>query len=656
MNGGTGNDTYIVDSTSEIVTESSSTGGTDTVQASATFTLGSNVEHLTLTGTSAINGTGNGLANTITGNSANNTLSGNSGNDTLYGMAGNDSLNGGTGADQMSGGLGDDTYTVDNTGDVVTENVGEGTDGVSSSITYTLTNEVENLILTGTSAINGTGNSLDNTLTGNSANNTLTGNAGNDWLDGGSGNDTMRGGTGNDTYVVNVSTDVVTENANEGTDTVRTGITYTLGSNLENLTLTGTSTTNGTGNSLDNVLTGNSAANTLTGGAGNDTLDGQGGNDTLRGGTGNDTYIIGTGGTDTLTENANEGTDTVQSSIAHTLATNFENLTLTGTSAINGTGNSAANVLTGNAANNTLTGNAGADTLDGKAGNDTLIGGTGNDTYLFNRGYGADTISENDTTSGNSDTIAMAAGIATADVAVSRSANNLVLTLGTDTLTVTNFFTATANEIERVTFTDGTIWTAATLKSMAGASMSLQSASSSSGSSEKTSSLSIQYGSNTGINGKAASGDVTRTASRSDEVSILPVQYGPQTGFNAETLAGARTQASIASIGTQYGSNTGFNGEALAAPVSASSTRQAEAPSSIGTQYGSNTGINGERISILPWLPTTTRALGALNPDAQLATLVQAMATFSADRGALALPALVPPSQETAPMLAAAGW
>src|SRR5207249_3270847 len=101
---------------------------------------------------------------------------------------------------------------------------------------------------TGTTAINGTGNTLDNVLTGNSAANVLTGNAGNDTLDGGAGNDTLRGGTGNDTYVVDAAGDSVTENANEGTDAVQSAITYTLGSNLENLTLTGTNAINGTGN------------------------------------------------------------------------------------------------------------------------------------------------------------------------------------------------------------------------------------------------------------------------------------------------------------------------------------------------------------------------------------------------------------------------
>jgi Ca2+-binding RTX toxin-like protein len=230
-------------------------------------------------------------------------LTGNSGVNTLTGGAGNDSLNGGAGADTMVGGLGNDIYTVDNVGDVVTENANEGTDTVQSSISYTLGANVENLTLTGTTAINGTGNILDNVLTGNSGVNTLTGGAGNDSLNGGAGADTMVGGLGNDIYTVDNVGDVVTENASEGTDTVQSSITYTLGANVENLTLTGASAINGTGNILDNMLTGNGANNLLIGGAGNDTL---------AGGMGDDTYLFNLGdGIDTINNNDATGFDTV---------------------------------------------------------------------------------------------------------------------------------------------------------------------------------------------------------------------------------------------------------------------------------------------------------------------------------------------------------
>ncbi|MFN5514251.1 MAG: bluetail domain-containing putative surface protein [Cyanobacteriota bacterium] len=198
---------------------------------------------------------------------------------TFTGTVGNDSLNGTTGADTLIGLAGNDTYTVNHIGDIVTENLNEGTDTVKSDIGYTLPDNVEKLTLNGSANLNGTGNALKNTLTGNAGNNILTGLAGNDTLDGKAGADTMVGGLGNDTYTVDNAGDVVTENANEGADAVKASISYTLGANLENLTLTGSANLNGTGNALKNKITGNTGANILNGGAGADTLAGKAGND-----------------------------------------------------------------------------------------------------------------------------------------------------------------------------------------------------------------------------------------------------------------------------------------------------------------------------------------------------------------------------------------
>ncbi|OGS91986.1 MAG: hypothetical protein A2Z95_03705 [Gallionellales bacterium GWA2_60_18] len=418
LTGGAGNDTYIVDNTGDKAVEALN-AGTDTVLSSVTYTLIANLENLTLTGAANINATGNELNNILTGNTGNNGLYGMAGNDTLTGNTGNDILDGGTGADSMAGNAGNDTYVVDNASDVVTENADEGTDTVQSSISYTLTANVENLTLTGTAAINGTGNALDNAIIGNTGNNvlsglggndTLTGNAGNDTLNGGTGADSMAGGLGNDTYVVDDAGDLVTEALGSGTDLVQSSVTYTLTDNVENLTLTGTTDIDGTGNALGNVITGNSGANlldggagadtlnagsgndTLTGGADNDTLDGGTGADTMLGGTGNDTYVVDNIG-DLVVENLAEGTDLVQSSITYTLTDNTENLTLTGTAAINGTGNILDNAIVGNTGNNTLYGLEGNDTLNGGAGADTMLGGVGSDTYVVDNA--GDIVTEN---------------------------------------------------------------------------------------------------------------------------------------------------------------------------------------------------------------------------------------------------------------------
>ncbi|HWU81985.1 MAG TPA: retention module-containing protein, partial [Methylophilaceae bacterium] len=235
------------------------------------------------------------IANLVLGTSGNNNLVGTADRDYIDALAGNDTLNGGLGADTMIGGTGNDTYVVDDAGDVVIENPGQGTDTVQSSVDHVLADNVERLILTGSGDLQGTGNLLDNTITGN---------GGNNLIDGGAGNDTMAGGLGDDIYVVDASSDVVTEAASAGIDTVRASASFTLGNNIENLILTGTGDINGTGNTLDNLILGNSGANTLNGGTGNDTM---------QGGEGDDVYVVNAVG-DVVTENANEGIDLIQSS------------------------------------------------------------------------------------------------------------------------------------------------------------------------------------------------------------------------------------------------------------------------------------------------------------------------------------------------------
>ena len=159
-------------------------------------------------------------------------------------------------------------------------------------------------------------------VTGSQVNDIITGNDLDNTLNGGAGADVLSGGIGDDSYYVDNAGDIVKENANEGTDTVLTTISYTLASNLENLTLLGTSAIKATGNGLNNSLTGNNAANTIDGGIGNDTLNGGRGNDILLGGVGADDLTGGIGNdliylgandnaVDTVRYTAGHGTDTI---------------------------------------------------------------------------------------------------------------------------------------------------------------------------------------------------------------------------------------------------------------------------------------------------------------------------------------------------------
>ena len=213
--GGYDNDTYVVDTPEDIVIERPDKG-IDRIRSSISYALGNYMEDLELVGSAAISGTGNAKDNRLLGNEADNLLVGGAGWDFLEGRAGNDTLdggegedrlrggegddllNGGAGSDLMAGGAGDDSYTVDAAGDVITEAAGEGVDTVSASVSQALGENVENLILAGSEAIDGTGNALNNQLTGNSADNILLAGDGDDLLNGGGGNDTLEGGAGSD--------------------------------------------------------------------------------------------------------------------------------------------------------------------------------------------------------------------------------------------------------------------------------------------------------------------------------------------------------------------------------------------------------------------------------------------------------------------------
>jgi len=393
MIGGNGDDTYVLDNHLELGrintynADSFTDDGNDTLRITYKGGTSANpslismttnlaeVENLQITGTGVFSVTGNALDNILDAGKTSSTL---------------------------SGGLGDDTYYVAVKGTTLIENAACGNDTVISSISYVLGANIENLTLIGKAALNGTGNELANGLIGNDGANIL---------DGGAGADKMAGGKGNDIYIVDDVGDVVTEALNAGTDMVKSSVSFTLGDNLENLTLAGLAQDNLSG-------TGNALKNTLTGDAGNNTLDGRGGVDKLIGGKGDDTYIVdliakGAGAKatvaleDSIIEKKGEGTDTLQLRVSQdvldkladaskattlVLGANLENLDASDTEDLwlNLTGNALNNVIRGNAGDNILSGGAGDDTLHaGEGGKNVLIGGAGAD--IMHGGAGDDT-------------------------------------------------------------------------------------------------------------------------------------------------------------------------------------------------------------------------------------------------------------------------
>jgi Ca2+-binding RTX toxin-like protein len=363
MSGGEGSDTYYVDHVDDEVVETGP--GIDTVRTTlAGYALGANVENLVYMGAGAFTGTGNELGNSITGG------------------AGNDVLDGGAGADTMSGGLGNDIYHVDDVLDKIIDSGGADDQVWTGLGAYVLANGLETLVFTGTGSFLGTGNGAANSISGSD---------GDDILDGAGGADILIGGKGNDIYVVDNIADKVFEKAGEGTDTIRSKISLTLGVEIENLELTGTANINATGNAADNKITGNSGNNILNGGLGADTM---------AGGAGNDTYVVDNAG-DFIIEVVGGvdmgGIDLVRTSLsAYTLGEGIENLLYAGSAvSFSGTGNELGNTITGGGGadvllglggHDVLSGGAGNDRLDGGAGVDRLTGGSGFDRFVFRKG------------------------------------------------------------------------------------------------------------------------------------------------------------------------------------------------------------------------------------------------------------------------------
>lgn len=267
-----GDDIFIVESLRDRVFESAN-DGRDTVKARVSFVLtaGSEVEVLATVAsgsTLGINLTGNALAQRIIGNSGANRLDGRGGADTLL------------------GGWGNDVYSVDNVGDTIIENRGEGADIVRSAISYELAAgvSVETIMTTNPASRSSI------RLTGNEFSQRLYGNAGDNSLDGRGGSDTAYGLLGNDVYIVDNSRDITRELAGEGRDTVRTTVSYTLGSAASIEVLVAFDT-----EGLSSLrLTGNAIRQTIIGNDGSNTIDGRGGSDVLRGNDGADRFVFST--------------------------------------------------------------------------------------------------------------------------------------------------------------------------------------------------------------------------------------------------------------------------------------------------------------------------------------------------------------------------
>ena len=325
---------------------------------------------------------GTTLADTLTGGATSTLIQGLGGNDFLTGGNGFDTLDGGTGVDTLAGGAGGDTYILDSTKDVIIDTAGKDRILAAFTIDLELTayDGIEHATLTGTGAVNASGDIDDNLLVGNANANRL---------DGRTGLDTLVGGLGNDIYTVDQSDEAVVENPNEGIDTVNSTTNYDLSADIEKLILLGTGDFLGSGNALANTITGNSGLNTINGLDGNDTLTGNDGNDFLIGGAGADSMVGGRGNDLYRVDNTGDRVaeaglstdiDVVESDITYTLPSTIENLTLLGALGLTGTGNSLANRIIGGDGDDVLSGLSANDTISGEGGNDIAMGGEGDDT------------------------------------------------------------------------------------------------------------------------------------------------------------------------------------------------------------------------------------------------------------------------------------
>lgn len=356
LNGGTGNDTYVVYAATDTINELNQQGlDTVIVMAPIDYQLSANVENLVL------QSLGPDDANTrATGNARNNQITGNTGSNII---------DGDLGTDRMIGGLGDDGYFVDSGGDVVVELLGEGDDTIYSTVSYTASANVETLVLIGGASATATGNELANVLYGNSNNNSLTGLDGNDVLSGGDGNDALSGGRGNDVLIGGIGNDTLDGGEDidtasyrrmNGSVTVDLAVTVAQATGAGLDRLSGIENVEGSGIGSD-ILLGNTGANRLLGLGGNDILLGGDGADTLDGGAGTDTvsYV--------------DALDDVTVDLGRGISIDGFGRNDTYISIENIIGGLFDDTLTGSAENNVIEGRQGRDMLRGAGGLDTFV-------------------------------------------------------------------------------------------------------------------------------------------------------------------------------------------------------------------------------------------------------------------------------------------
>jgi Ca2+-binding RTX toxin-like protein len=336
--------------------------------------------------------------NRLTGGAGNDSLHGWGGQDHLFGGAGSDFLSGNSGVDTMEGGGGNDTLVVDSGSDQIIELAGQGVDLIRAFVSYTMSDNVEKLVMMGTDALSATGNAMNNDIQGNDGANTIDGGLGDDTLTGGAGGDVFRDAKGSDHYdggagydrveylaaTRGIKLDMVNTRLSThiAYDDVFVGIEEISGSNYNDTLY---------GNDQGNTLYGRGANDLFYAREGNDRVYGESGDDILFGGSGADTIDGGTGADRADYHHSTAGIQIDLRGAAHALfwgnvGGDAQGDVLSGIEHVYGSqhndtivGDTGANLLDGENGNDALHGFDGHDTLRGRAGNDTLQGNTGSD-------------------------------------------------------------------------------------------------------------------------------------------------------------------------------------------------------------------------------------------------------------------------------------